>query len=299
MRKCFTCVVLLSLFILIPVTALAHSGRTDSNGGHHSSDGYHYHHGYPPHDHYDMTGDGIIDCPYKFNDKTGISSGNGSSGSGSSGTSNVLKPEKEKDSTMWTYWLIAILCVIIAVLAKINSNWHKRFDSQASEHKKELQKNADELKLRVYYLNSALEDKYGMRYLYDISGVPEDVVFGKDMLPTDNRTGIYKWGETFTFYTTGEPDSASSQTPMCFHTKECRYVRWGSFPINAYTIHSRDKCFRACCVCRPKIPAMHWADRYYMNWFVVAEHLYPDRISQDIKKRVLEIEKLKKPKQTY
>ncbi len=38
----------------------AHSGRTDSNGGHHDriSGGYHYHHGKPEHQHYKGH------CPY-------------------------------------------------------------------------------------------------------------------------------------------------------------------------------------------------------------------------------------------
>lgn len=52
--------------------AYAHSGKTDSSGGHydHSSGEYHYHHGYSAHSHYDMDGDGDIDCPYNFEDKT-------------------------------------------------------------------------------------------------------------------------------------------------------------------------------------------------------------------------------------
>lgn len=46
----------------------AHSGRTDSNGGHtnHATGEYHYHHGMPAHNHYDIDGDGRIDCPYTF-----------------------------------------------------------------------------------------------------------------------------------------------------------------------------------------------------------------------------------------
>lgn len=64
--------VLILVFLLLPVTALAHSGKTDGNGGHwdHSNDEYHYHHGYPAHDHYDIDGDGDIDCPYLFDNKT-------------------------------------------------------------------------------------------------------------------------------------------------------------------------------------------------------------------------------------
>jgi hypothetical protein len=59
---------------------MAHPGKTDNNGGHtDSSTGeYHYHHGYPAHDHYDMNGDGIKDCPYNFDDKTGYNTGNSS-----------------------------------------------------------------------------------------------------------------------------------------------------------------------------------------------------------------------------
>lgn len=52
--------------------ALLHGGRTDGNGGHYdrSSGEYHYHHGYSAHDHYDMDGDGIVDCPYTIKKNT-------------------------------------------------------------------------------------------------------------------------------------------------------------------------------------------------------------------------------------
>lgn len=62
------------LFVLTPV--FAHSGRTDSSGGHHdrSTGSYHYHHGYPAHDHKDLDGDGKKDCPYDFDDQTDHSS---------------------------------------------------------------------------------------------------------------------------------------------------------------------------------------------------------------------------------
>lgn len=65
----------------VSVSAFAHSGRTDANGGHtnHSTGEYHYHHGYPAHQHSDMDGDGELDCPFYFEDKTGFSSENSSS----------------------------------------------------------------------------------------------------------------------------------------------------------------------------------------------------------------------------
>lgn len=66
-------------FLITPV--FAHPGRTDSAGGHYdrSTGEYHYHHGYSAHQHYDMDGDGIPDCPYNFKDTTNHSSGSSSS----------------------------------------------------------------------------------------------------------------------------------------------------------------------------------------------------------------------------
>ena len=66
---------ILSAFIISTTligSVSAHPGRTDSSGGHtnHSTGEYHYHHGYSAHDHYDMDGDGVIDCPYDFDDQT-------------------------------------------------------------------------------------------------------------------------------------------------------------------------------------------------------------------------------------
>ena len=69
------------LICLLTIPASAHSGKTDSSGGHydHDTGDYHYHHGYSAHDHYDMDGDGDLDCPYDFDDQTDRSSGTASS----------------------------------------------------------------------------------------------------------------------------------------------------------------------------------------------------------------------------
>ena len=74
-------VALVALIYVVPV--LAHSGRTDSQGGHYDSETgeYHFHHGYPAHQHYDIDGDGKPDCPYEFDDKTGSRSGSSSGSS--------------------------------------------------------------------------------------------------------------------------------------------------------------------------------------------------------------------------
>lgn len=66
------------IYVLIATgSALAHSGRTDSSGGHYNRETgeYHYHHGYPAHQHTD----GI--CPYDFDDRTGETSGSNSDSS--------------------------------------------------------------------------------------------------------------------------------------------------------------------------------------------------------------------------
>lgn len=56
----------LILTTLFTTSVSAHSGKTDSNGGHHDNvnGGYHYHHGYPAHQH--INGE----CPYDMEDNT-------------------------------------------------------------------------------------------------------------------------------------------------------------------------------------------------------------------------------------
>ena len=66
--------ILISIITILSLTVLcfAHSGRTDSSGGHRdSSTGeYHYHHGYPAHQHPNGK------CPYDFDDKTNHNNAN-------------------------------------------------------------------------------------------------------------------------------------------------------------------------------------------------------------------------------
>lgn len=75
MIKKFSLCIIMALLLLTVVSA--HPGRTDSHGGHYDSETgeYHYHHGYAAHQHTDLNDDGIPDCPYDFDDKTGESSG--------------------------------------------------------------------------------------------------------------------------------------------------------------------------------------------------------------------------------
>ena len=70
-RLLIICIAIISS-LLFTIFASAHSGKTDSYGGHYdnSSGEYHYHHGYSAHQHDDIDGDGIVDCPFDFDDKT-------------------------------------------------------------------------------------------------------------------------------------------------------------------------------------------------------------------------------------
>ena len=52
--------IVLFAVILFIISAYAHSGITDANGGHYERGEYHYHHGYPAHQHVDGK------CPYDF-----------------------------------------------------------------------------------------------------------------------------------------------------------------------------------------------------------------------------------------
>lgn len=84
MKKIFWSICIVALLMLcFSIVAYAHSGGTDSDGGHWDSatGEYHYHHGYSAHSHYDIDGDGYTDCPYEFDDKTNHSSSEAGQGS--------------------------------------------------------------------------------------------------------------------------------------------------------------------------------------------------------------------------
>lgn len=94
-----------ALCLCLLVVVSAHSGKTDSQGGHYDRDsgGYHYHHGYPAHQHTDKDGDGVLDCPYLFDDKTVSDSDD----------TEQVKKDNSKNSKDYS-WLFPILgCFIL------------------------------------------------------------------------------------------------------------------------------------------------------------------------------------------
>lgn len=105
------------LFIIaslsVAITSFAHSGRTDSRGGHYnrSTGEYHYHHGYPEHSH-----PGGI-CPYE--NKSTTREDTTTTSESKKRTEKSLEdaePDEEQHKSLQKYgfWLIVIIVVLSA-----------------------------------------------------------------------------------------------------------------------------------------------------------------------------------------
>lgn len=88
---------LLAVLLLLASPALAHSGRTDSQGGHYnrSTGEYHFHHGYPAHQH----PNGV--CPYSTSADTSTTTSTKSSTKSSTktGSKSSTKTSAKDDSS--------------------------------------------------------------------------------------------------------------------------------------------------------------------------------------------------------
>lgn len=122
MKKTLLLILILILLAFLVPFASAHPGKTDGNGGHtdQSTGEYHYHHGYPAHDHYDMDGDGYVDCPYNFEDKTSHDSGNSSNSHIINGTTETNeKDEPQKSITVGGIIMEILECLLMAIATGI------------------------------------------------------------------------------------------------------------------------------------------------------------------------------------
>lgn len=92
MKRFLACITVITVILVSSLSSFAHSGRTDSSGGHRDNKNksglgsYHYHHGYGPHLH---TGG---KCPY---DTTTSTSSSSSSNSTKSSTTKVSLTSKK------------------------------------------------------------------------------------------------------------------------------------------------------------------------------------------------------------
>lgn len=147
--KRFLAISLCLFLTILPITAHAHSGRTDASGGHYdrTTGEYHYHHGYPAHDHYDMDGDGILDCPYDFNEKNNGIKENISESSGVKNTISTVRdsPEEKEKSEMRDILIVIALSFIIVfgqylVIRQKNYDiayWKNKLDLDLKKQKNE------------------------------------------------------------------------------------------------------------------------------------------------------------------
>lgn len=112
MKKHIALLLSLVLLLSFPLSAFAHSGRTDGKGGHHdrTAGGYHYHHGYPAHQHTN----GI--CPYAYDDQTDHSSHSSSSKATQSTSHSGNTTSKDDSTPMWLTITSAIAIGLFSAL---------------------------------------------------------------------------------------------------------------------------------------------------------------------------------------
>ena len=171
--------ILLAFILTLGLCSSAHSGRTDSNGGHRetATGDYHYHHGYPAHYHTS----GV--CPYNFDDKTGSSSS--SSEHGSNGQSG-----KRVSNTSNSFSSIGYVGAVLVGTGYVTSVVIRSKMEQRSRQEKYDQEKAH------------FTEMYGGKEITEIVKIPDGVYIDEDGLPyTIDDSGL-RWGRYFTVYVT-------------------------------------------------------------------------------------------------
>lgn len=275
MRRLISAIWIIPFLMCLLVPASAHPGRTDGSGGHtnRSTGEYHYHHGYPAHDHYDMDGDGELDCPYDFKDNTADSIYDDSSPSKNSSSilshSSGTTPMRNKspattepiESEDMIVDLNAVLCIVAIAIATICVLWRiivgKNRKIEELERENNYNRSAWENGLKK--LHSDLCDKFGDCYLYKLCGAPTDAHIGEDNLPASNTTDayMYKWGINYTFFKANSRFGDKGK----FHRRSCRYAN-PDCQINAHSINKYPHRHQPCYMCSPSVPNTDWVSKY-------------------------------------
>lgn len=233
---------LLITILLLQVVASGHSGNTDANGGHYnrSTGQYHFHHGYPAHQH--INGE----CPYNFDDQTGIHNGTPSSSKAKPSTrsSNTSPPAKSNSTTNSSspFWAskpfqmaTAFLCLFI---------FKNRLDA-SRKRKEEARKRAEEAE-KFAKERQRLCILYAGKCLSELAPPPcPDDHIGSDGLPCGPGPG--KWGENYTVYITSSKSKVFHRKQLCSTTR--------GLPSNIARVGNR----RPCSKCwRGPIPDLNW-----------------------------------------
>ena len=286
--------VLFLLAILLPIAASAHKGKTDAYGGHYdrSTGEYHYHHGFEAHQHYDINGDGVPDCPYDFEDRTNHTSGTSSGSSRSSGiTSETTPPEfftvvKEVEVPVyrvpgWVYWSLPILLFFILLLALLLHSRNKDFSELQSSVDKEielerkkiaaLQKSldslsgeAEQLRKQIAIEKSKIVENYRIILNREIkdrmkNDIGESYLCSLANAPPGSYVDelgmphrIVHGSDIYIFYLSS---TGKYHACYCHHAKGCK-------DINALQIKTRKIKPTPCSVCNPILPDTDWVIRY-------------------------------------
>lgn len=286
--------VLFAAVILLPIATSAHKGKTDAYGGHYdrSTGEYHYHHGFEAHQHYDINGDGVPDCPYDFEDRTNHTSGTSSGSSRSSGITSETKPPefftvvKEVEVPVyrvpdWVYWSLPILLFFILLLAlllhsrnKDLSELRSRADEEIELERKKiatLQKSLDslsgeagQLRKQIAVEKSKIVENYRIILNREIkdrmkNDIGESYLCSLANAPPNSSVDefgmphcIVHGNDIFLFYVSS---TGKYHTIYCHHAKGCK-------EINALQIKNSKSKLSPCFVCSPKLPDTDWVFRY-------------------------------------
>lgn len=234
----------LTLLVAVTIESSAHSGGTDSRGGHrdHSTGDYHYHHGNPAHDHYDIDGDGIIDCPYNSS------------------------YWKAGEAPVWAYWVIGILLITVFILFGVIHNKNQQIELQKNSFGSTLNANEANFREGITDLHNALVQKFGSRYLYDISGAPDGDFVDDDFFPHSSDSNIDELYDNYLFYLGGSPYNSNTK----YHHRSCRYARYDS-AINAHWL-KRNRRYSPCMLCSSRLPDTEWVNRYQKHYLFIKKH---------------------------
>lgn len=231
MKRLLILVVCLSI-LLSP--ASAHSGRTDSKGGHYdrSTGEYHYHHGHPAHQHSNG------ECPYNFDDQTGHKSGSSSNESSQSKSSQDHAPSAKKSalSELWgiAKGLLTGLASIVGIGVVFSAPYFLiEFIKKRRQFRRE---------------KTVYEKLYKERNPIDLVNKPRFTIIGADGLPrqTPSRDG---WGELYTVYVTEHGKAYHQRRGCCYATRQMH-------------IYHASQSRRPCKVCCRNVPDLTWYDEY-------------------------------------
>ncbi len=280
MKRLSVLLVLFLVSISCCVTAFCHPGKTDANGGHYdnSTGEYHYHHGYPAHQHDDVDGDGVPDCPYEFDDCTGWNSGtnSGSRSYSSSGKSNQHSVHGSSHSTFSPIILPIILSIVATsvIIHYIKKIVNRRKQRQLlKEGIPKLKQDYCDILLRYQHLKKEGIPKLRQDYndiLLKYQRL-KDLYYSSDLLKPEEYAHV-----PFDSYLdeNGLPRQIDAITPKqdrynifvnlntgIFHKADCRHAPYRFVNICEFQKYLC-KFPYPCRVCHPTLPDVSWVKEY-------------------------------------